>query len=303
MTNPETIAVTGASGQLGRLVLAGLRRRAPAARLIGLLRNPAAAPDLAAQGVELRPANYDDPASLEAALAGAGKLLLISSSEIGRRLPQHRNVIDAAKAAGVKLLAYTSILHADSSPMALAAEHRATEEVLRASGLPVVLLRNGWYTENYSGHIAAALQHGAVLGAARDGRISAAARADYAEAAAAVLAAGTPRHAGKTYELAGDEAFTLSQYAAEIAGQSGRTVVYQDLGEAGYQAALQGTGLPPDFAALLAESDARAAAGSLYDASQTLSRLIGRPTTTLAASVAAALAALRGADAPQAAAA
>jgi NAD(P)H dehydrogenase (quinone) len=290
VTISETIIVTGAAGQLGRLVVAELLKIAPAAHVIGLVRNAAAAKDLADRGVELRTANYDDPASVAAALAGADKVLLISSSEVGRRAQQHRSVIDAAKAAGVKLLAYTSILHADTSPMALAVEHRETEALIRSSGVPFTLLRNGWYTENYTGNIAAAIQHGAVLGAARDGRISSAARADYAAAAAAVLAS-PENQAGKVYELAGDKAFTLTEYAAEIARQSGKPVAYKDLPEADYKAALQAVGLPEVFAELYAESDAKAADGALYDESRQLSRLIGRPTTTMAQSVAAALSA------------
>lgn len=288
-TTPETLVVTGASGQLGRLVLTELRARAPNAKLVGLVRDPAKAPELAAQGFELRVADYNNPASLVAALRGADKLLLISSSEIGRRLPQHRNVIDAAKAAGVKLVAYTSILRADTSPMNLAVEHKATEDYLRASGLPHVLLRNGWYTENYTGSVGAALQHGAVLGAAGVGRIASAARADYAAAAAVVLASAAATQAGRVYELAGDSAYTLSELAAEIARQSGKPVVYKNLPEAEYKTALEGFGLPPAFAGLLAESDAKAAAGSLYDDGKALSRLIGRPTTTLAEAVTATL--------------
>lgn len=281
--------VTGASGQLGRLVLAELRARVPNAKLVGLVRDPAKAQDLTAQGVELRVADYENPASLVAALRGVDKLLLISSSEIGRRLPQHRNVIDAAKAAGVKLLAYTSLLRADSSPMNLAVEHKATEDYLRASGLPHVLLRNGWYTENYTGSVGAALQHGVVLGAAGVGRIASAARADYAAAAAVVLASPAATQVGKVYELAGDSAYTLSELAAEIARQSGKPMVYKNLPEAEYKTALEGFGLPPAFAGLLAESDAKVAMGSLYDDGKALSRLIGRPTTTLAEAVAAAL--------------
>lgn len=288
-TFTETLVVTGASGQLGRLVLTELHARAPNAKLVGLVRDPAKAQDLAAQGVELRVADYENPASLVAALRGADKLLLISSSEIGRRLQQHRNVIDAAKAAGVKLLAYTSLLRADSSQMNLAVEHKATENYLRASGLPYVLLRNGWYTENYTGGVGAALQHGVVLGAAGVGRIASAPRADYAAAAAVVLASPAAMQAGKVYELAGDSAYTLSELAAEIARQSGKPVAYKDLPEAEYQTALEGFGLPPAFADLLAESDAKAAMGSLYDDGKELSRLIGRPTAKLAESVATAL--------------
>jgi NAD(P)H dehydrogenase (quinone) len=288
MTTSEIIAVTGATGQLGRLVIADLLKTAPKARLIGLVRNPAAAKDLSDRGVDIRAASYDDPASLKAALAGVDKLLLISSSEIGKRAAQHRNVVDAAKAAGVKLIAYTSILHADTSPMELATEHRETETLIRASGIPFVFLRNGWYTENYTGNVAAALQHGAVLGAARNGRISSAARADYAAAAAAVLVS-PDSHAGKIYELAGDAAYTLADYAAEIARQSGKPVVYTDLPEPKYKEALQSVGLPEGFAAIIAESDVKASGDSLYDASRQLSRLIGRPTTTMTQSVAAAL--------------
>ncbi|HWA44056.1 MAG TPA: SDR family oxidoreductase [Hypericibacter adhaerens] len=289
MATAEKIAVTGATGQLGRLVIAALLRVAPTAHLIGIVRNPAAAKDLAARGVELRAGDYEDPAALKAALAGVDKLLLISSSAVGQRARQHRNVIEAAKAAGVKLLAYTSILHADSSPLGLAVEHRETEALIRASGLPFAFLRNGWYTENYTGSIAAVLQHGAVLGSAGTGRIAAAARADFAAAAAAVLAS-RENQAGKIYELAGDTGFTLGEYAAEIAKQSRKPIVYKDLPEADYKAVLQSVGLPEVFAALLADSDAKAAKGALFDESRQLSRLIGRPTTTMAQSVAAALA-------------
>ncbi len=291
MTISHTIAVTGATGQLGRLVIADLLKLAPAAHVIGVVRKAAAAKDLAGRGVELREADYGQPAALKAAFAGADKVLLISSSEVGRRVPQHRNVIEAAKAAGVKLLVYTSILHADTNPLALAAEHRETEALIRASGIPFVLLRNGWYTENYTGNVAAALKHGAVLGAAKDGRIASAARADFAAAAAAVLASAE-NQAGKIYELAGDTAYTLTELAAEIAKQSGKPVVYKDLPEADYKAVLQSVGLPEAFAGLLAESDAKAAQGALYDESRQLRSLIGRPTTTLAQSVTEALAAI-----------
>jgi NAD(P)H dehydrogenase (quinone) len=291
MANAERIVVTGASGQLGRLAIAELLRRVRAAQLVGLVRNPAAARDLAQRGVELREADYEKPATLTAALAGADKVLLISSSMVGRRVPQHRNVIDAAKAAGVKLLAYTSILRADTNPMGLAVEHRETEALIRQSGIPFTFLRNGWYTENYTGSIAAALQHGAVLGAAGNGRIASAARADYAAAAAAVLT-GADNQAGKIHELAGDSAYTLADYAAEIARQSGKPVAYRNLPEAEYATVLQSVGLPQALAAMLAESDAKAAQGALDDGSRQMSRLIGRPTTPMTQSVAAALAAL-----------
>ncbi|MCF4164060.1 SDR family oxidoreductase [Zavarzinia compransoris] len=283
----ETIAVTGATGQLGRLVIDHLRRVAPGAHVVAIARNAAAAADLP---VEIRSADYTRPETLAAAFAGVDKLLLISSSEVGQRAPQHRNVIDAAKAAGVRLLAYTSILHADSNPMGLAVEHRDTEAAIRASGLPFVFLRNGWYTENYTGSTGAALAHGAVIGSAGTGLISSAARADFAEAAARVLASAEDQ-AGRIYELAGDSAYTLADLAAEIGRQAGKPVVYRDLPEADYRAALLGFGLPEGLAAALAESDVKAASGALFEDGGQLSRLIGRPTTPLARTVAAALAA------------
>jgi NAD(P)H dehydrogenase (quinone) len=274
------ITVTGASGQLGRLVVEALLKKLPAGEIVAAVRNPEKVADLAARGVQVRQADYDQPASLVAAFKGADKLLLISASEVGRRVPQHRAVIDAAKAAGVGLLAYTSILHADTSPLPLAAEHKETESLIRASGLPAVILRNGWYTENYMAGIPSALQYGVVLGSAKQGRIASAARADFAEAAAAVLT--QENQAGRIYELAGDESYTLGELAAEIAGQSGKVVAYQDLPESEYKNALLGAGLPDFLATLLAESDVGASKGGLFDDSRQLSALINRPTTPLA---------------------
>jgi len=239
------------------------------------------------RGVQVRPADYDLPETLERAFQGADKLLLISGSEVGRRVPQHRAAIDAAKRAGVKLIAYTSILHADTSPLPLAAEHKETEALLRASGIPFVLLRNGWYTENYLASVPAALQYGVMLGSAGEGRIASAARADYAAAAVAVLAADN--QAGRIHELAGDESYTLAELAAEISRQSGKNVAYQNLPEADFKAALVGAGLPEGLATVLAESDVGASKGGLFDDSRQLSRLIGRPTTPLAALVKATL--------------
>ena len=212
-------------------------------------------------------------------------MLLISSSEIGQRAQQHRNVIDAAKRAGVKLLAYTSVLHADTSPLGLATEHRDTEAMIRASGVPFTLLRNGWYTENYMASVPSALAHGAVYGCAGDGRISSASRADYAEAAATVLTSGT--QAGKIYELAGDSAYTLTQLAAEISRRSGKSIKYENLPEVEYKNLLLKVGLPDVIANLLADSDTGVSKGGLFDEGHQLSKLIGRPTTALATSVAA----------------
>lgn len=273
------IAITGATGHLGQLTLTELLKTIPASQLVAIVRNPAKAETLAQQGVIVRQAEYGDQAALTAALEGVDKLLLISSSEVGQRAVQHRNVIDAAKAAGVKFIAYTSLLHADRSPLGLHVEHVDTEQYLAASGIPYALLRNGWYSENYLASAPAALAHGVFIGSAGEGKIASATRGDYAAAAAKVIS--SEGHAGKVYELAGDEAWTLSELAAELSKQSGKPVVYQNLSEADFAAALKGAGLPEAFANLLADSDAGAAKGGLFDSSRTLSTLIGRPTTSI----------------------
>lgn len=214
--------------------------------------------------------------------------MLISSNQIGERVAQHRAVIDAAKRAGVALLAYTSVLRADTSTLGLAAEHWQTEQAISASGVPAVILRNGWYTENYTAAIPSGVAHGALYGSAGEGRIASAARSDYAAAAAAVLT--TQGQAGKVYELAGDSAYTLQDLAAEVSRLVGKTVQYRDLPQADYKAALLNVGLPGEIAALLSDSDAAAAHGALFDEGRQLSALIGRATTPLAVSVKAALA-------------
>ena len=250
------IVITGASGQLGRLVIQALLKDLPAHELVAAVRNPGKVQDLAALGIQVRQADYDRPETLVAAFQGADQLLLISSSEIGRLFPQHRAAIDAARQAGVKRVVYTSVLHADVSPLELAGEHRSTEAYLAAAGLPFVLLRNGWYTENYTAGIPSALAHGVVLGSAGEGRIASAARADYALAAAKVLL--QEGQAGRVYELAGDTAYTLAEFAAEIGRQSGKAMAYQNLPEAEFKAILVGAGLPEGLAALLADSDTAA---------------------------------------------
>ncbi len=279
-----TIAVTGATGHLGRLVIDKLKAKAPPAQILALARNPQKAGDL---GVAAREAEYARPETLDKALAGVDVLLLISASELGKRVAQHHNVIEAAKRAGVKRIVYTSLLHADRSPLSLADEHRPTEAKVKASGIPFTILRNGWYTENYTGSIGGALIGGAFIGSAGEGRISSAARADYAEAAVAMLT--SEGQAGKTYELAGDEAYRLSDLAAEISRQTGRAIPYRNLPEAEYAAALAGFGLPEDVARAIASWDVGASKGALFDDGHELSKLIGRPTTPLSASVAAAL--------------
>lgn len=280
-------AITGATGQLGRLVIEELLKSVPGSRIIAAARNPANAQDLAERGVVVREADYARPETLASAFKGVEKLILISSSEVNGRLPLHRAVIDAAKKAGVSLLAYTSMLHADSSTAQLAVEHRQTEEAIAASGLPAVILRNGWYTENHLYALSAALEHGAFVGSAKYGRFSSAARKDYAAAAAAVLTKGS--HAGEIYELAADQAFTLAELAAEVSRQSGKPVVYNDLPEQDYAKLLVDFGLPADLAALLADADAAASRGALFDDGGVLSTLIGRPSIPMKDLVALAL--------------
>ena len=280
-----TIAITGATGKLGRLVVNELKARTQATSIIALARTPAKAADL---GVQVRQADYGKPDTVERALAGVDTLLLVSSNEIGKRAVQHRNVIEAAKKAGVQWIVYTSLLHAETSAIkSLADEHLVTEADLKASGVPFTILRNGWYTENYTASVPGAVAGGAFLGSAKDAKISSATRADYAEAAAVVLT--SEGHQGKVYELAGDQAYTLSDLAAEISRQTGKTIPYKNLSEAEYAAALVGLGLPAPVAQAYANFDAGAALGALFDDGHQLSKLLGRSTTPLATSVADAL--------------
>jgi NAD(P)H dehydrogenase (quinone) len=281
------ILVTGASGKLGHLVIQELLKSVPARNVVAGARNLEKVEDLRALGVDVRRVDYEDPRTLDAALSGIDKLLLISSSEVGKRAAQHQAVVTAAKQAGVRLLAYTSILNADSTKMALAAEHKATEEEIRASGLPFVFLRHGWYAENYTEQLAGMLERGVLLGSAGDGRVAPATRADFAAADAAVLT--TPGHEGKVYELAGDTGATLAELAAEVSRVAGKPVVYQDLPADQYVGVLTGVGVPAAFAEVLADCDLGLLRGALNDSTGDRRRLIGRPTTPFSAAVRAAL--------------
>lgn len=274
------IGVTGATGQLGSLVIKNLLKQVPSEEIVALTRSKEKAEALEAKGVAVRTADYNRPETLTSAFEGINKLLLISSSEVGKRKRQHEAVISAAKAAGVKFIAYTSILNADSSPLGLADEHRATEQFLKASGIAHAILRNGWYTENYALGAPAAVEIGALYGCAGDGRISSASRADFAEAAAAVMTFHNQE--GKIYELAGDSAYTLTEFAAEISARSSKEIPYINLPENQYAEALIAAQLPEPIALMLADSDAGAAKGALYSESKDLSQLIGHPTTPYA---------------------
>jgi NAD(P)H dehydrogenase (quinone) len=273
------IVITGATGQLGRQVIKDLLKKVPANQIIATVRNEDKAQDITALGVTVRYADYNEPKSWYGALEGAKKVLLISSNEIGQRVQQHQTVIDAASRAGVKQLIYTSILHADTSTLRLASEHRATESAIHDSGLAYTILRNGWYVENYTMGIPAAVAQGAVYGCAGNGRISSASRKDYAEAAVEVLT--NEHHTNKVYELAGDNAFTMTDFAATLSRLHGKTIEYINLPEEAYKNALIGVGLPEPFASLLADSDTGIANGQLFEDGKQLSQLIGRPIKTL----------------------
>ena len=273
-----TYAVTGATGKLGRLVLDDLLEQANPADIVALARDPSALSEYAQKGIDVRKADYDDPASLKSALQGVDRVLLISGNAVGQRERQHGNLIDAAKEAGVSYLAYTSILKGDKSRLALAPEHVATEKLLAQSGLNYDVLRHGWYSENYTMGLAPSLESGKIFGAVGDGRLSTATRADFAAGAAAALLRGK---GGDVYELAGDHSFTMREFAEEVSRQSGRKVEYVNQAESDYAKTLEGAGLPPPVAAMLASTSALSGEGELYDESKALSRLSGRPTTPI----------------------
>ncbi|UYQ73300.1 SDR family oxidoreductase [Pelagibacterium flavum] len=277
-------ALTGATGQLGRIVIAALKDKGLSDQTVALVRDPSKGADL---GVSVRLFDYDKPQSLEPALENVEKLLLISGSEVGKRVPQHKAVIAAAVRAGVKHIIYASLLHADTSEILLAPDHRETEAALKASGLDYTILRNSWYTENYTGNLGAALAHGAIIGSAAEGKLNTASRADLTQAAANVLA--SDGHVGKIYELGNDEPYTLSDLAAEVSRQSGKPIVYTNLPKAEYAKILEGVGLPAPVADMIADSDEKAAAGAFAENSGSLGKLLGRPTQTLQQAVAEAL--------------
>lgn len=280
----KMIAVTGANGQLGQMVIDALLVSQAPHNIVALVRNPDNASSFKEKGVVVRKADYNLPETLTEALDGVSKVLLISGTEFGKRVEQHKAVIDAAIRQNVSLIAYTSLIKASTSPLLLAQEHKDTEAYLRDVNAPFVILRNGWYTENYTENVASVLAMGAVAGAAKQGVISTASRQDYAEAAAAVLVTKQD-YIGKTLELAGDSGFTLSEYAQAISEATGKHIDFIDMDEQAYRQALIDAGLPEAMAVAIADSEHYAATGWLHDDSHTLSGLIGRPTTSLQASL------------------
>jgi NAD(P)H dehydrogenase (quinone) len=278
-----TYAVTAASGHLGHLAVEALLARGER-DVVAVVRTPEKVADLAARGVEVRTADYDDRAALTRALQGVDRVLFVSGSEPGVRVAQHTNVVEAAKAAGVGRIAYTGILRADVSGSPLAPDHVATEELLAASGVPFTVLRNSWYLENYTGQLDQYLRTGEVVGSAHDGRVSAASRADYAEAAVAALTAEAPE---RVYELAGDS-FDFPELAATVSQVTGTEVTYRDLSTEEHVRTLQGFGLDEGTAGFVAALDASIAAGDLLTDRDDLAQLLGRPATTLAEAVRAA---------------
>jgi NAD(P)H dehydrogenase (quinone) len=281
------IAITGANGQLGELVVKALLKNTRADQIIAAVRSPEKANAIKRLGVQIRQADYNRPETLAEAFHRVEKLLLISAVIPGERLRQHRAAIDTARRAGVRLIAYTSLLRANTSDLALAAEHKATEEYLKNTGIHFILLRNGWYLENHTAALPTALQNGAIIGSAGEGRFASASRADYAEAAAVVLTQAG--HENKTYELAGDSSFSLADLAAEATKQAGTKVIYRNLPAAEYETVLLGLGLPRMIVEVVVDADLKASKGALDSSSRDLARLLGRSTTTLSEAVAAAL--------------
>jgi NAD(P)H dehydrogenase (quinone) len=279
-------AVTGATGKLGRLVLDELLKKANPADIVALARDPATLAEYDQKGVQVRQADYDDAASLTAALRGVDRVLLISGNAVGQRERQHGAVIEAAKQAGVGYLAYTSILNAQGSKLALAPEHVATEKLLEASGLNYDVLRMPWYSENYTGALAPSIEHGAIYGATGEGKLATASRADLAAASVGAL---VDSPGGQVYELAGDHPWTMQEFADEVSRQSGKPVKYVNQSEGDYAKTLEGAGLPPPVAGMLASTSYLAGHGELYSESKDLSRLAGRPSTPIKDTIAAAL--------------
>jgi NAD(P)H dehydrogenase (quinone) len=280
----QTIAVTAATGHLGPLVIDELLQRVPAEQVVAVARNAEKAQPIAAMGVDVRVAAYEDPAALEAALQGVDRLLLISGSEVGKRVPQHTNVVNAAKAAGVSFIGYTSAPKASDTDLILAPEHKATEEVVQASGIPYSIMRNNWYMENYGQTVDAAKQTGEIISSSNGGRIAAVTRSELAAGHATVLT--SDGHENTIYEFGADEAWTWDEFAAVLSDVLGRPVTHRNVSTEEHIAALTAAGMPAETAGFFAALDANIAGGAL-DVTPDLSRILGRPTTPLRENLAA----------------
>jgi NAD(P)H dehydrogenase (quinone) len=277
------IAVTGANGHLGRLVIEELSKVLPGIQIVAAVRNPEKSSSFTTPRLQVREADYARSGTLSTAFQGVKRVLLVSAASVSQRFELHKAVIDASKEAGVELFVYTSLLRADSSEIFLAREHKQTEDYIRASGLPFVILRNGWYLENHTSSLRSAVDQGALIGSSNEGRFASASRADYAAAAAAVLT--QPISGNKTYELAGDRSFSMAELASEISRQLGRDVPYKNLSSEEYSAVLLSLGLPQMTVDVIIDADRNAITGDLDSSSRDLSGLIGRPTTTLSDAV------------------
>ncbi|MGO4692449.1 NAD(P)H-binding protein [Glaciibacter sp. 2TAF33] len=282
-----TVVVTGATGHLGRLIVESLLARGVAAeRIVAGGRRLDKLDDLSERGVRVARVDYSDEASLAAAFAAADTLVLVSGSEVGSRIGQHQAAVDAARAAGIRRIVYTSAPHADSTTLVLAPEHIATENLIRESGLAFTFLRNGWYSENYLGALYQAATTGEIVASVGDARVASASRADFAEAAAAVVIGDG--HDGAVYELTGDHAWDFAELAEAASEVLGTPVVYRSVTPEEHEAELIAAGLPTGTAGFIVALDGNIRDGLLAHTPGDLARLIGRPTTPLAEALGAA---------------
>ena len=279
-----SIVITGASGHLGRGVVEEALQRVDAADLILVTRHPDALAEDAERGAQVRHGDFTDPAGLGEAFAGGERLLLISSSVIGpERVAQHHTAIDAAVAAGVRFIAYTSIVNpSDENPAAVAPDHKATEDKLRSSGVEWAFLRNSIYADLEADNLAAAQATGTLVTNAGNGRIAYLARADAAAAAAAVIMGSG--HEGKAYDITGPELLDADDRAAVFAAIAGTPVEVVHVDDEAYAAGLaEATGLPIEAGRLYASFGRAAREGRLDASSDALERLTGRRGTSLRA--------------------
>lgn len=292
----DTLLVTGASGQLGRLVLDSLLAsgKSPAS-IIATTRDTAKLADYAAKGVIVRLADFDDAASLDAAFAGADKVLIISTDALdqpGKRLAQHKAAVAAAKEAGAKHILYTSMPQPDDSLVTFAPDHLGTEEAIKATGIPYTILRDGWYAENLFMSLPHALETGSWYTSTGEGRIAHITRADTAAAiAGAVLKAGNE---SKTYTLTGTKSRTAEEIAAIVSAATGKPLKVVHVTDAQLAEGLKAAGLPEGFIPTIVSFDANTREGKIASVTSDAETLSGRKPTSFEDFVAASKAALLG---------